>query len=169
MITLVLGGARSGKSDVAERLAARAAGSGGVTYVATMWPPPDGEVDVDLDARVAAHRDRRPRHWSTVEPPYDLVEVLDRTGGPALVDSLGSWLSAQPGMVADLDAVVDALRRRMAPTVLVSDEVGLGVHPETELGRRFRDALGSLNRRIADVADEVLVVIAGRVLRADRP
>lgn len=171
MITLVLGGARSGKSEVAEELAARAAGSADVvTYVATMWPVPDGsESDPDLDTRVAAHRDRRPERWPTIEPPYDLADVLERAEGVVLVDSLGSWLSAQPDMAPDIPRLVEALLRRSAPTLIVSDEVGLGVHPETEVGRRFRDALGSLNRRVAAVADDVLVVVAGRVLRGERP
>lgn len=169
MITLFLGGARSGKSDLAEARAGDLAGpQGTVTYVATIWPAA-GDLDADLRQRVEAHRRRRPEAWRTVEPPYELAPVLADTRGVVLVDSLGSWLSAQPDMAADLDALVDALRSRTEPTVLVTDEVGLGVHPETALGREFRDALGTLNRRVADVAADVYLVVAGRLLRTERP
>lgn len=169
MITLVLGGARSGKSTIAERLAGSAARPGAsVTYVATIWPNV-GAPDADLDARVDAHRSRRPDDWQTIEPPYDLCEVLATREGVLLLDSLGSWLTAQPDMVVDQPALIAALVGRAAPTIVVSDEVGWGVHPETPIGRRFRDALGSLNHAVADVADEVLVVVAGRVLRAEAP
>jgi adenosylcobinamide kinase/adenosylcobinamide-phosphate guanylyltransferase len=168
VITLVLGGARSGKSAIAERLAAGAAGlDAGVTYVATIWPL-DGAPDPDLAARVDSHRSRRPDHWPTVEPPYDLVDVLRSTDGVVLIDSLGSWLSAQPDMAVDRDALAAALAGRSDPTFVVSDEVGWGVHPETETGRRFRDELGALNHAVADLADEVLVAVAGRVLRGER-
>lgn len=166
MITLVLGGARSGKSGVAERRAAAAAQGGAVTYVATMH---GGADDADLAERLTAHRARRPGHWSTVEPPYDLPEVLGRTSGVVLVDSLGPWVSALPEMDPPVDALVEALRRRADPTVLVSDEVGWGVHPESATGRRFRDALGRLNQELAAVADETLVVVAGRLLRTEAP
>lgn len=166
MITLVLGGARSGKSGVAERRADAAARGGTVTYVATIQT---GADDADLAERLAAHRARRPGHWSTVEPPYDLPEVLDRTAGVVLVDSLGPWVSAFPDMDPPVDALVEVLRWRTAPTVLVSDEVGWGVHPESAAGRRFRDALGRLNQELAAVADETLVVVAGRLLRTEAP
>lgn len=166
MITLVVGGARSGKSDVAERLATTAAGGGTVTYVATMH---GGADDPDLEDRLAAHRARRPGHWSTVEPPYDLPGLLDRTSGVVLVDSLGPWVAALPEMDPPAGALVEVLRRRAAPTILVSDEVGWGVHPETAAGRRFRDVLGRLNQELAAVADEVLVVVAGRLLRTEAP
>lgn len=148
-------------------MAARAAGDDGVTYVATIWR--EGAPDADLDARVAAHRSRRPESWVTVEPPYDLDEVLTTTQGVLLVDSLGSWLTAQPAMAVDSEVLVRALSGRAGDTVVVSDEVGLGVHPETELGRQFRDALGRLNSTVADVADDVFLVVAGRLLRLDRP
>jgi adenosyl cobinamide kinase/adenosyl cobinamide phosphate guanylyltransferase len=167
VITLILGGARSGKSSVAEARAAQAAGAaGGVTYVATIWP---SEPDADLDERVAAHRARRPSEWATVEPPYVLSDVLASIRGVVLLDSLGSWLTAQPDMMVDRDALARALSARAEPTIVVSDEVGWGVHPETAIGRRFRDELGALNRAVADVADEVLVVVAGRLLLTERP
>jgi adenosylcobinamide kinase/adenosylcobinamide-phosphate guanylyltransferase len=85
-----------------------------------------------------------------------------------LVDSLGTWVGTQLDRGIDIDGVVDAICARTAPIVLVSDEVGLGVHPSTEVGRRFRDVLGELNRAVADVADEVSLVVAGRVLPLER-
>lgn len=162
MITLVLGGARSGKSAVAEMLAAR---HGPVTYLATIIP--DGD-DVDLVARLHAHRTRRPHDWDTVEPPYDLAQVLADSRGTVLLDSLGPWVAGSEVPV-DPTALVAALRDRSSPTVIVSEEVGLGVHPETETGRRFRDELGRVNQAVAAVADDCLLVVAGRILPLDRP
>jgi adenosyl cobinamide kinase/adenosyl cobinamide phosphate guanylyltransferase len=161
MITLVLGGARSGKSEVAERLAAALAGDGGVVYLATGEP-----TDDDMAARIAAHRDRRPPEWRTVEVGGDLVDALRREdgGGVALVDSLGTWVAAHTDLEIDADALCSALATRPGPTVVVSEEVGLGVHPPTAIGRRFRDVLGDLNRDVAAVAVDVQLVVAGRVL-----
>ncbi|QGG95265.1 bifunctional adenosylcobinamide kinase/adenosylcobinamide-phosphate guanylyltransferase [Actinomarinicola tropica] len=166
MIVLVLGGARSGKSAVAEQRAHVLADGGPVTYVATMVPSDD---DADLAARLEAHRARRSATWHTVEPPFDLAEVLATTPGTVLVDALGPWVAARPDMEVDTDGLVAALRRRSEPVVLVSDEVGMGVHPETAAGRRFRDALGALNQALAAAADESLLVVAGRVLRLEAP
>ena len=162
MITLVLGGARSGKSHVAERLVARLPPP--VTYIATARL--DG--DDDLAARVAVHQDRRPSEWKTIEAGADVVAAVRaaRTG-TVLLDALGPWVALHADFAVDTDALVVALTRRSGDTVVVSDEVGLGVHPSTEDGRRFRDALGDVNRAVADVADEVLLVIAGRVLPLD--
>ena len=166
MLTLVLGGARSGKSEVAERLAARTCGP--VTYLAT-YLAPAGVPDADMETRIAAHRRRRPPEWTTVEVGAGLADALDAVEGTALVDSLGTWTASHDGFSVDADALCSALARRKAPTVVVSEEVGWGVHPSTETGRRFRDALGSLNTAVAAVADEVLLVVAGRVLTLDRP
>jgi len=166
-ITLVLGGARSGKSEIAEKLAL---GFGApVTYVAT---GSTGEGDADWTERVRRHRERRPGDWMTLEvgPMEDLGAAIRAVTGPALVDSLGTWVAGLPGFGADgphYSALCDGLGARRAagrPTVVVSEEVGLGVHPSTSAGRLFRDALGSLNRMVADSADSVLLVVAGRVL-----
>jgi adenosylcobinamide kinase/adenosylcobinamide-phosphate guanylyltransferase len=157
MITLVLGGARSGKSAVAEGLAAADVD---VTYVATVHV--DG--DVDLADRVARHRSRRPPHWTTIEGNDDLVSVLATARGTVLIDSLGPWLAASAGMNPDTERLCTALRQRDGDTIIVSDEVGMGVHPATQLGREFRDALGTLNQALAQVADKVLFVVAGLVL-----
>jgi len=158
VLTLVLGGAASGKSSIAERLVAEAGTD--IVYVAT------GVVtDDDMAARIAAHRDRRPPTWTTVETSDLPATVANLPAQPALIDSLGTWVAHTHDFAVDVDALVAALRTRTAPTVVVSDEVSLGVHPETETGRRFRDALGHVNRFVGDVADEVLFVVAGRVLR----
>lgn len=163
MITLVLGGARSGKSAVAERLVTRAGGP--VTYVATALVD---AADADHVGRVAAHRARRDSSWATVEAT-DLAAVLRATTGAVLVDSLGTWVTADPELAPDVAGLCAALREREGDTVLVSEEVGLGVHPSSEIGRRFRDALGTVNVSVADVADDVLLVVAGRVLPLERP
>jgi adenosylcobinamide kinase / adenosylcobinamide-phosphate guanylyltransferase len=158
-VTLVLGGVRSGKSELAERLAERAPEP--VTYVATYVPDP---ADGDMAARIAAHRHRRPDGWSTVEAGAQLPAALAEVQGPALVDSLGTWLAAHPDLDPDVDALCRALGARLADTVVVSEEVGLGVHPETVAGRRFADQLGAANRAVAALADTVLLVVAGQVL-----
>lgn len=159
MIALVLGGARSGKSSVAEGLC-----HGSVVYIATYVL---GDDDVDMAARVAAHRARRPAEWTTVEAaPADVVDAVRAAPGEAtlLLDSVTTWVA---GCDADGPGLVAALCERSGDAVVVSDEVGLGVHPSTEAGRLFRDRLGDVNRLIADAADQVLLVVAGRVLRLD--
>lgn len=163
-ITLVLGGTRSGKSEVAERLAA---GLGGpVTYLATAEERPG---DAEWATRLARHRDRRPSAWRTVEldQPASLPGLVADAPGTLLVDSLGTWLARHRLLAADGPALCAALRRRAGDgrsAVVVSEEVGLGVHPATALGRRFADRLGQLNVSVAAVADRVLLVVAGRVL-----
>ena len=164
MITLLLGGARSGKSQVGEAIAAAAAGEGGrVRYVATAVPSDD---DPDLATRIAVHVGRRPPSWVTEEVPLggDLAGVLRRAGEVMLVDSLGTWLAGAPGFAVDTDGLLAALVGRGAATVIVSDEVGLGVHPVSAAGRTYRDALGQLNRAVASVATTALLVVAGLVL-----
>lgn len=189
MITLVLGGARSGKSAIAERLVL--AHPGPVLYIAT------GEAtDADMARRIDRHRRRRDPRFTTVEAGTDLAGALvGLAPRPALVDALGTWLARHHGpprptpagtdermadittegaadFVVDVDALVAALAARRAtgaPTVIVSDEVGSGVHPETAVGRRFRDALGELNQRVAAEADDVHLVVAGRMLALRTP
>ena len=163
---LVLGGSRSGKSAYAESLLADRPD---VTYLATSQPSAD---DTEWAARVDAHRARRPTSWTTLETtdPADLVR-----GGAVLVDSVTTWLAAlmdgtglwadAPGAAERLSARCDALLEAWATTpahvVAVSDEVGLGVVPETRSGRLFRDVLGTMNQRLAAAADEVWFVVAG--------
>ncbi|GGU72278.1 bifunctional adenosylcobinamide kinase/adenosylcobinamide-phosphate guanylyltransferase [Lentzea flava] len=173
--TLVLGGARSGKSAHAEGLLTDAA----VTYVATARRYPG---DPDWDARIALHVARRPSTWHTVEAPApaDLPALLTATqhdDPPILVDDLSTWLvgvlddaDAWEGHGADMiEHNVDELVRSVAMCrtrlVLVTAEVGLGVVPSTRSGRLFRDHLGALNARIAEVCDEVMLLVAGIPLR----
>lgn len=166
MITLVLGGTRSGKSEVAERLAAAAPQP--VVYVATARLD---RGDEDHAARIAAHRQRRPESWTTVEcgDPHDLPAVLRVAAGTVLLDSLGTWVTAHPDLVVDPSDLVQALRDRDHDTVVVSEEVGLAPHAPTELGRRFVDQLGTTNQRVAEVADRVLLVVAGRTIELGPP
>ena len=163
----MLGGARSGKSAHAEGLAA-----GSVTYVATARRDP---ADLDWQARIAAHVARRPSTWSTVETS-DLPAVLSDVPGTVLVDDLATWLTGAlddtgawegplDGAREQCDELVEAVVRRRGPLVMVSAEVGLGVVPATRSGRLFRDELGSLNARLAQVCDEVLLLVAGLPLR----
>jgi adenosyl cobinamide kinase/adenosyl cobinamide phosphate guanylyltransferase len=163
VITLVLGGARSGKSEVGETVAAGLPGP--VTYVATTVA-----ADAEMAERVAAHRARRPASWSTVEVRRgeDLGAVLRPLPGTALVDSLGAWLVGEASFAADGERLCTDMAARSGDTVVVSDEVGLGVHPSSEMGRQFRDELGALNQVVAAAADEVLLVVAGRVLPLER-
>jgi len=163
VITLIVGGARSGKSLVAERLVASLPPP--TTYVATAVVDP---ADPDFVARIEAHRSRRPATWATVDAGADLAGQLAHIEGTVLVDALGTWVAASEGFAVDLDALVGALSRRTDDTVVVTEEVGLGVHPSTEVGGRFRDVLGLVNQAVAEIADRVLLVVAGRVLPLER-
>lgn len=163
---LVLGGSRSGKSAHAESLVADLPA---VIYLATSVPMAG---DPEWTARIAAHRARRPSAWTTVETtaPSTLLG-----GGPYLVDSVTTWVAAlmdetgvwadEPGAAGRLatrcDALVNAWAMTSAHVVAVSDEVGLGIVPETRSGRLFRDTLGEVNQRLAGTADQVWFVVAG--------
>ncbi len=169
MIVLVLGGSRSGKSAVAESMAARLAGvDGSVTYVATAWVDP---ADGDHAARIEAHQARRPPSWSTVEctDPAALPSVLASADGVVLLDSLGTWVTGHDDLDADAGPLIDALRARTAATIVVSEEVGLAPHAPTELGRRFADALGRTNQAVSAIADHALLVVAGRAIELPAP
>jgi adenosyl cobinamide kinase/adenosyl cobinamide phosphate guanylyltransferase len=162
VITLVLGGSRSGKSELAEGLAVAHARPGRpVLYVAT-----GQATDDDMAARIDTHRARRDDRFQTIEAGAELVAALQNAplDQPALVDALGSWVAADPAIAVDVEGLVAALQARRGPTIVVSDEVGLGVHPSTDVGRRFRDALGHLNQAIGTISDRCLLVVAGRVL-----
>lgn len=163
MITLVLGGTRSGKSEVAERIAGNAPDGDPVTYVATARLDPG---DADHAARIDRHRIRRPVSWYTVECPDPAVlpGVLRDLRGTVLLDSLGTWLTGHPDLDADTAALVAALADRDGDTVVVSEEVGLAPHAPTELGRRFADQLGLVNQAVAAVADRAFLVVGGRAL-----
>jgi adenosylcobinamide kinase/adenosylcobinamide-phosphate guanylyltransferase len=160
-VTLVLGGARSGKSRHAEALVMGAAGAG--TYLATAEAG-DGE----MAARIAEHRSRRGDFWRTVEAPLDVAAAILAHADPVrpiLVDCLTLWLSnlLLAGRIVDHESETlgAALREARGPVVLVANEVGLGLVPETPLGREFRDAAGRLNQQVAALAGRVVFVAAG--------
>jgi adenosylcobinamide kinase/adenosylcobinamide-phosphate guanylyltransferase len=172
MKTLILGGARSGKSAVAE---ARLVGAPAVDYVATGAGP--SADDPDWAARVEAHRTRRPARWRTVET-LDLVPVLaDADGPPVLIECISTWLAAvmdeigfwSGGAATVLgqrtDELVEAWTASTRTVIAVSSEVGLSVVPSTAAGRSYRDELGRLNIQLAAAADEVLFVVAGLTQR----
>jgi adenosylcobinamide kinase / adenosylcobinamide-phosphate guanylyltransferase len=158
--TLVLGGARSGKSRFAERLIETAAPAG--IYCATAEPRDD-----EMRERIAAHRARRGAFWRTIETPLDLTAALTQVSAasPLLIDCLTLWLSnlllAGRPLDQEFATLRAALRDAAGPVVLVANEVGLGLVPETPLGRRFRDAAGRLNQEVAAIADRVVFLAAG--------
>jgi adenosylcobinamide kinase / adenosylcobinamide-phosphate guanylyltransferase len=158
-LTLVLGGARSGKSRYAET-------------IITALPPPwiyvatAQGLDAEMAARIGAHRARRGAGWTTVETPRELAATLTAHGRmPVLVDCLTLWLSnlmmAEASIDAELDRLEQALDKATAPVVLVANEVGSGIVPDNALARRFRDRQGWLNQRIAAQADQVILIVAG--------
>jgi adenosylcobinamide kinase/adenosylcobinamide-phosphate guanylyltransferase len=174
-VTLVLGGARSGKSTYAEKLVTGTlfgASPRPAVYIATAEAG-----DVEMATRIMAHRARRGVGWTTLEEPIKLAEALDGAQTyrqPVLVDCLTLWLSNLMHVGADLDEATDHLLQALddsaSPVVFVSNEVGLGLVPETPLGRSFRDAQGRLNMRVAERADRVILMAAGLPLTMkDRP
>ena len=158
-LTLVLGGARSGKSRYAESLVTALPAPW--IYVATAEAR-----DAEMTERIAAHQARRGAGWRTLETPRDVVGALTAHGTtPLLVDCLTLWLANALLASADADAEIErleaALEQASAPLVLVANEVGFGIVPDNPLGRRFRDLQGLLNQRIAARADRVVLVVAG--------
>ena len=178
-LTLITGGARSGKSTLAERLAAR---GDRVLYVATA----EGR-DEEMRSRIAAHRAARPRHWDTLEEPLDLAGALrpiHHRYDTVLVDCLTLWVS---NLLLDLQVraaaedrfersilsvtreLLDVVEASGADWVVVSNEVGLGVVPPSPLGRAYRDALGRVNQLVAAQAGEVYLMVAGLRLQVKPP
>ena len=162
---LVIGGARSGKSGYAQRHAeARAAAEGlALVFVATAHA-----YDDEMAARISAHVSARDARWRTIDAPFDLVEAIEaeaRTGRIVLIDCLTLWLSNRllrgDDVEAAGDALAAALRSAATPIVLVSNEVGWGIVPENALARRFRDAQGRLNQKIAAACPIVVLLAAG--------
>lgn len=160
-VTLVLGGAASGKSAHAETLAAQS--SPRAVYIATAEA-----LDAEMDEKIEAHRARRGRAWETVEAPLEVAAAIVRHDGPdasILVDCLTLWLSNLLGegrdAAAETDALVAVLSRLEGRIVLVSNELGLGLVPENALARSFRNLQGMLNQRVAAAADDVVFVAAG--------
>lgn len=170
--TLVLGGARSGKSYFAEQSLRRYSA---VDYVACGALP--GTGDPEWDRRVLLHRARRPAHWTTIET-LDVSSALRQAGPPVLVDCVTTWLArtmddcglwrldgpetvAEERLASAIEGLVEGWRRSGRRAVLVSNEVGSSIVPATASGRLFRDELGALNARLAAAADRVWLVTAG--------
>ncbi|MFA7296449.1 MAG: bifunctional adenosylcobinamide kinase/adenosylcobinamide-phosphate guanylyltransferase [Dehalococcoidia bacterium] len=180
-LLLVTGGARSGKSRFAERIAA--ASGRPVTYVATMET-----LDDEVRARIARHRAERPAGWTTVEAPLAIVEAV-RTAAPddcVLLDCLSLWTSnrllalgddvsvealadLERALEAEIDALHDAVRARTGDVILVTNEVGGGLVPEYPLGRAYRDLLGRVNQRASLLAARAWLLVAGRALPLPPP
>jgi adenosylcobinamide kinase/adenosylcobinamide-phosphate guanylyltransferase len=163
-ITLVLGGARSGKSRFAESLAASPR-----TYIATAQA-----FDSEMTERIALHKLQRGNGWTTVEEQIDLPQALRKAqSGFVLIDCLTLWLSnlmlADQDWHAPLDELIAELHTIKSDVVLVSNEVGLGIVPDTPLGRSFRDAQGITNQRVAQAADNVVMMIAGLAIAIKGP
>ncbi len=166
-VTLLLGGARSGKSSLAVDLGHRWPGP--VVFVATARTDVD---DPDLTARVARHRAERPAHWHTVETT-DVLAAVRAAASDALVvvDCITLWVAdafdspeRETAIVEQAEGLVALAATRRGPTVLVSNEVGMGVHPTSEVGRRYRDTLGRVNVTLARRADRALLLVAGRAV-----
>jgi adenosylcobinamide kinase/adenosylcobinamide-phosphate guanylyltransferase len=168
-VTLVLGGARSGKSRHAEALVESQPGA--CIYLATAEPG-----DREMAERIRRHRERRGTRWRTHEEPLDLAGALDLLAsaeGAVLVDCLTLWLSNLLGVGRDLDdermRLLEALPALAGPVVFVSNEVGLGVHPANALARRFVDQAGRLHQDLAAVAQSVVFMAAGLPLILKSP
>lgn len=172
-IVFALGGARSGKSRYGQAVASAVGAR--VTFIAT------GQAcDEEMARRIARHRDERPAGWRTIEEPCRIAGAVKRAGADSdavLVDCLTLFLSnwlLMPGIstddasqaaLAELDAMLEAARACPALTVIVSNEVGTGVVPDSDLGRAFRDLSGWANQRVAATADEVVFMVAGIPMR----
>ncbi|MBK20221.1 MAG: bifunctional adenosylcobinamide kinase/adenosylcobinamide-phosphate guanylyltransferase [Rhodospirillaceae bacterium] len=157
-ITLVLGGARSGKSRFAENLMPDTADC---LYIATAEARDD-----EMRDRIASHQERRGNNWITVEEPLNLAQSLTNTDGkPALVDCLTLWLSNLMGDARDIHSetqnLLGVLETMNSPVVIVSNEVGQGIVPANAMARQFRDHAGQLNQAVAAIADNVFFVTAG--------
>ena len=168
-LVVLLGGARSGKSQLALNLAARS--DGPVTFIATAEARDD-----EMTERIARHRTERPPAWTTIEEPVALEPAL--AGAPAdaclIVDCLALWLSNLLEQGRDPEeceraamAAATTAAARTATTIVVSNEVGLGIVPPTPLGRDYRDLLGRVNQLWVAAADAAALVVAGRALRLD--
>ncbi|WP_404788997.1 bifunctional adenosylcobinamide kinase/adenosylcobinamide-phosphate guanylyltransferase [Altericista sp. CCNU0014] len=165
-LSLVTGPSRSGKSDWAEALATQSGQP--VLYIATSINSPD---DLEWQARIQRHRDRRPAHWTLWEVPHTLADAIAQAPERhcILIDSLGTWLANQIDQPTAQWQKTEAellatLQRSAQPIILVAEEVGWGVVPAYPVGRLFRDRLGTLSRRIGVIADRVYLVAAGYAL-----
>ena len=169
MLTLLLGGARSGKSALAERLAA--ASGQPVSVIATARAE-----DADMRARITRHQADRPAVWSTIEEPISLISAIESVAPDVcvIVDCLTLWTSNLllagspiPEIEAASRSTAALAAARPGATIVVSNEVGLGIHPTSELGMVYRDLHGRCNRDWAGAADRAFLVVAGHVLRLE--
>jgi len=174
---LILGGARAGKSAFALKLAAevQAGGQTPVCFIATAQA-----LDDEMRQRIARHRSERPSHWTTIEEPINLDAAVDQAPQAAviIIDCLtllvSNWLLREDGSTAeDLFVTIDNALALAADSnkhlIFVSNEVGLGLVPDTQLGRRFRDTLGRINQRLAQAVDTVYFLVAGLPVRIKPP
>ncbi|UVC19035.1 bifunctional adenosylcobinamide kinase/adenosylcobinamide-phosphate guanylyltransferase [Mesorhizobium onobrychidis] len=163
-MTLVIGGARSGKSAYAERLVTACPAPW--AYIATAQA-----YDDEMRERIALHRSRRDEGWTTIDAPLDLVGAIEALpdGRPVLIDCLTLWLTnhmlAEHDIEAECRWLADVLSRPRGPWFVVSNEVGQGIVPDNALARRFRDAAGRLHQQVAAVAGTVLLMVAGLPLK----
>lgn len=172
MLTVVLGGARSGKTSLAESMGRRA--SGPVAYIATS---PRIAGDDDLDSRIERHRADRPTTWETIEEQLDLAGAINRAGdGFVIIDCLTTWVNnlmyhdhTEIDVLAATDAALMALAERANPTVAISNEVGLGIVPDNLLARSYRDTLGRVNQRWVAASDHALFMVAGKAFPLTDP
>jgi adenosylcobinamide kinase / adenosylcobinamide-phosphate guanylyltransferase len=174
-LILALGGTRSGKSRFGLTAARRLADGGRAWFLATAWPG-----DPEMDDRIARHRAERPDDWPTVEVGADLVGALAQTdpGEPVLIDGLTLWLSTllgddttaiDPILDGPVAAALAAIGARPGPVIVVSDEVGGGIVPMHAGARAYRDLVGIVHQRVAAMADEVDLLVAGLPLRLKGP
>lgn len=159
MIGLVLGGVRSGKSAYAENWIQQY--SAPWIYLATgrAW-------DEEMQNRIAKHQERRDHQWETIEEPLDLVSILSKTQQkPVLIDCLTLWvtnlLMEEQNVDLAVNRLADSLHKHMAPVIMVSSEVGLGIVPVNPLARQFCDYMGMVNQKLATISDKVTFIIAG--------
>jgi adenosylcobinamide kinase/adenosylcobinamide-phosphate guanylyltransferase len=171
MLTILLGGARSGKSSLAERLARRAADEldEPAVFIATCPRIPG---DDDLDERIRRHRAERPADWLTIEEELDLAGALRTVGRrPVVIDCLTTWVGnllqnhhTEVEVLSGSEAAVAEVRSRATPTIVVSNEVGAGIVPADAETRAYRDALGRVNQQWVSAADRALLLVAGRAI-----
>lgn len=171
-VTLVLGGVRSGKSRYALQLAGRAQR---VTFLATA----ERREDQEMQCKIERHRAERPQHWITIEEPLNLADAIESVNSCdlLLIDCLTLFAGKLLEVFGDdaaaiserLAALYAALKAPPCPVVLVSNEVGSGVVPAFEMGRRYRDLLGEINQRVAAIAGHVILMVAGLPLMLKSP
>lgn len=167
-VTLVLGGARSGKSGYAKHSAEVAAQVAGGRLVMLVTAE---ALDDEMKARIAAHRAGRGKEWTTVDAPIALAQAITelKPDDRIVIDCLTVWMQNLLAKDIDVDAattaLIDALNHRRYPTWIISNEIGSGIAPEDAEARKYRDACGRLHQRVAAAADQVVLMVAGLPLQ----